>query len=78
MDAAFAVHPDFRIYTVMVMTMGNGGIINTSRKQKINTDSSTTAELIAAHDSVKMILWTKLFLEAQGYNINKNILFQDN
>ena len=25
-----------------------------------------------------MILWTRLFLEAQGYNINKNILFQDN
>ena len=77
-DAAFAVHPDFRSHTGMVMSMGKEGIINSSRKQKMNTDSSTTAELIAAHDSVKMILWTRLFLEAQGYNINKNILFQDN
>ncbi len=25
-----------------------------------------------------MILWTKLFLEAQGYEIEKNILYQDN
>jgi hypothetical protein len=25
-----------------------------------------------------MILWTKLFLEAQGYNVDKNILYQDN
>jgi hypothetical protein len=25
-----------------------------------------------------MILWTKLFLEEQGYNINSNILYQDN
>ena len=33
-DAAFAVHPDFRSHTGMVMTMGNGEIINGSRKQK--------------------------------------------
>jgi hypothetical protein len=25
-----------------------------------------------------MILWTKLFLEAQGYNVEKNIVYQDN
>jgi hypothetical protein len=27
---------------------------------------------------VNMILWTKLFLEEQGYNISQNILYQDN
>jgi hypothetical protein len=25
-----------------------------------------------------MILWTKLFLEAQGYDVDKNIVYQDN
>jgi hypothetical protein len=25
-----------------------------------------------------MILWTKLFLEAQGYNVDKNIVYQEN
>ena len=25
-----------------------------------------------------MILWTKLFLEAQGYKVMENILYQDN
>jgi hypothetical protein len=25
-----------------------------------------------------MILWTKLFLEAQGYDVEKNIVYQDN
>jgi hypothetical protein len=25
-----------------------------------------------------MILWTKLFLEAQGYDVDKNIIYQDN
>ena len=29
-------------------------------------------------DSVTKILWTQLFIEAQGYKIQKNILFQYN
>jgi hypothetical protein len=49
-----------------------------SRKQKLNTKSSTEAELISVDDISVMILWTKLFLEAQGYEIEKNILYQEN
>ena len=60
------------------MTMGQGSIINVSRKQKLNTKSSTDAKLVAADDISVMILWTKLFLKAQGYKINENTLHQDN
>ena len=35
-----------------------------SRKQKLNTRSSTEAELVGADDASVMILWTKLFMEA--------------
>ena len=49
-----------------------------SRKQNINTRSSTEAELVAADDTVSQILWMKLFLEEQGIEIKKNILCQDN
>lgn len=77
-DASFAVHPDFKSHTGGVMTYGTGSPITTSRKQKLNTRSSTEAELVGADDMATMILWTKLFLEAQGYNIKKNILYQDN
>jgi len=77
-DASFAVHPDFKSHTGGSMTMGQGAIINISRKQKLNTKSSTDAELVAADDVATMILWTKLFLEAQGYDITENILYQDN
>ena len=77
-DAAFAVHPDFRSHTGAMMTMGGGAVQSISRKQKLNTKSSTEAELVGADDASIMILWTKLFMEAQGYEVNDNVLFQDN
>ena len=49
-----------------------------SQKQKLNTRSSTEAELVGADDVSGPILWTKHFMEAQGYEIKKNILYQDN
>jgi hypothetical protein len=77
-DASFAVHPDFKSHTGAAMTMGRGSIQSLSRKHKLNTRSSTEAELVAVDDASVMILWTKLFMEAQGYEIEKNILYQDN
>ena len=77
-DSSFAVHPDFKSHTGGGMTFGQGSPINKSAKQKLNTRSSTECELVAANDMATMILWTKLFMEAQGYEIRKNILFQDN
>jgi hypothetical protein len=44
----------------------------------MNVLSSTEGELVAVDDAATMILWTKLFLEAQGYNVEKNIVYQDN
>ena len=57
---------------------GHGAVQSNSRKQKLNTKSSTDAELVGADDMSVMILWTKLFMEAQGYDVKKNILYQDN
>ena len=77
-DASFAVHADFKSHTGAVMTLGGGAVQSISRKQKLNTKSSTEAELVGADDAAVMILWTKLFMEAQGYNVDNNILYQDN
>jgi len=77
-DTAFAVHPDFKSHTAGAMTLGHGAILNGSRKQKLNTRSSTEAELVGPDDLSPVIFWTKLFMEAQGYEIKHNILYQDN
>jgi hypothetical protein len=77
-DASFAVHPDFKSHTGTVMTLGKGAMQSITRKQKMNVRSSMEGELVAVDDAATMILWTKLFLEAQGYDVDKNIVYQDN
>ncbi|CAJ1963133.1 unnamed protein product [Cylindrotheca closterium] len=78
-DASFAVHPDFKSHTGGTLSFGGCAAQVMSKKQKLNSRSSTEAELIAVDDVVTMILlWTKLFMEWQGYPIEKNILYQDN
>ncbi len=47
-------------------------------KQKINTRSSTEAELVGVDDVVSKVLWTKLFIEAQNIKVDTNIIYQDN
>ena len=77
-DAAFAVHEDYKSHTGANMTMGHGMIISSSTKQKMNTRSSTEAELVGFDDVVAKVMWVKLFLAAQGIRIKENIVFQDN
>jgi hypothetical protein len=72
------VHPDFKSHTGATMTMGQGAAMSMSQKQKLNARSSTEAELIAADEVVGSMIWTKNFLESQGYPIKENILYQDN
>ena len=47
--------------------MGKGSINNISTKQKLNTKSSTEAELMGVDDISMYVIWTKHFIEAQGY-----------
>jgi hypothetical protein len=77
-DASYAVHPDMKSHTGGVMSLGIGGIVCKSTKQKLNTKSSTEAELVGASDYLPNTLWVKLFLEAQGYTIKENLFEQDN
>ena len=77
-DAAFAVHKDMRSHTGINMSLGNGTTYASSVKQKLNTRSSTEAEVVGVYDALPLIIWTRLFLESQGYEIRETVLFQDN
>lgn len=77
-DASFAVHGDMRSHTGAMMTMGKGCAYAISRRQRLNTTSSTEAELVGVSDVMGLVLWTRRFLEAQGYTVRDNIVYQDN
>ena len=58
--------------------MGKGVLYTRSTKQKLNTKSSTEAELVGASDFLSQTMWTRRFLEEQGYCVTRNEFFQDN
>ena len=73
-DASYAVHPDMRSHTGGIMSFGLGGLIAKSTKHKLNSKSSTEAELIGASDYLPNVIWVKLLMEAQGYRIHEIFL----
>jgi hypothetical protein len=77
-DASYAVHADMRGHTGGVISMGHGVVHGKSSKQKLNTKSSTEAEVVGASDYIPWTLWAKRFLQEQGYNLKRNIFYQDN
>jgi hypothetical protein len=77
-DAAYGVHNDMRSQTGGAVMMGKGVLYSKSSKQKINTKSSTEAELVGASDFLPQTVWTRNFIEAQGYLVNDSEFFQDN
>ncbi len=58
--------------------MGLGLIHGDSSKQKLNTKSSTEAEVVGASDGIGMGIWCRNFLIEQGYDIPPIELLQDN
>jgi hypothetical protein len=77
-DASYAVYPDMKSHTGGAMSLGWGIIYGTSKRQRLNTKSSTESELVGTDDVMPQVLWTMHFLEAQGYKIDDNVLYQDN
>jgi hypothetical protein len=64
-------------HTGGVMSMGTGAAYSASKKQKLNTKSTTESELVGIDDILPQALWTKYFMESQGYGIT-TIMNQDN
>jgi hypothetical protein len=76
-DASYGVHCDMQNHTDGTMSLGTGTVYSASKKQKLYTKSSTKAELVGIDDVLPQALWTKYFMEAQGYGVT-TVLNQDN
>jgi hypothetical protein len=72
------VHNDKKSHTGANLSLGGGGIISVSTKQKANTRSLTEAELVAIIDIISKFVWMKLFLQAQGTTVNLNVIMRNN
>ena len=60
------------------MSFGKGSIYSMSQKQHLNTKSSTEAEIVGVDDGMPLVIWTRNFMTAQGYEIHDNVIYQDN
>jgi len=77
-NASFGCHEDLNSHTGGMMNLGKGAIYATSTRKKMNTWSLTEGELVAVHDVLPQILWTRNFLLDQGFKLHDNLLLQDN
>ena len=77
-DASYAVHSDVKSYTRVEVSWGTGFLLSKSTKQKLNTVSSTEAEIVGTGDFLKNIIWARHFLQAQGFDMNSTKMYQDN
>ena len=76
-DVALAVHSDMKSHTGGLVTLGRGTVMSKSSKQKLNTTSSTTSELVGYSDYTPSSIWGNKFLDWQGYELENNT-HQDN
>jgi hypothetical protein len=77
-NTSHIVHKDCRGHTGAMMLLAKGATASFSNKQKINTKSFTESELVGIDQALSSILRTQHFIEAQGYSVEQNLLFQEN
>ena len=70
-DVSYSAHDDMGRHAGATMSFGRGSVLSMSKNKKINTKSSTEAELIWADNALPQMFWTKYFIEAQGYGVDK-------
>jgi hypothetical protein len=75
--ASFGTRYGMQSQTRGTMSLGYGSLYSVSRKQKLNTTTSTEAELVGVHEVMSQIVWMRYFMLAQGIKISRNTLYQD-
>ena len=77
-DEAYVVNENMRDQTGGAIFMRYSFLHGKSSKQKINVKNSTESELVGTCEYFPYNILLMMFMEAQGYGIKKNIVYQDN
>jgi hypothetical protein len=77
-DASYGVHNDMKSHSGCIIGIGKGPVYAKSGVQKLNTKSSSEAELVALSDHTNQVIWTRNFLLDQGYDVGASKVYQDN
>ena len=79
-DSSYALHEDCKSHTGIIFSIGENSspIFTMSKKQKLITESSTEAELVALHAGGKIAIWLLRLLSSIGFDVTPVIIFQDN
>jgi hypothetical protein len=56
------MHQDMKSHTGGAISFGTGTVMSKSSKQKLNTKSSTEAEVVGASDYLPNTIWLKYFM----------------
>ena len=77
-DASFAVHSDSKSHARICISLGVGVFYAKSTAQKINTTSSSQAEMVNLAKGLQQSIFSAYFLAGQGYSMPQIIVNQDN
>ena len=77
-DVAYVVYRNMRSQMGGMSSFGFEAIQTKCLKQKTNAKSSTEAELVGVSEVLPYNIWMTIFLKVQGYELEENILMQDN
>ena len=67
-DNSYAVREDYQGQTGAMISLGKVAVSRFFIKQKINLKSSTKGDMIGVDGAMEKILWSRYFIEVQGYH----------
>jgi len=77
-DAAFDVHEGALSHGGLLASFGIGCLFMKSFKHKLNSGSSSEAELVTLWEAVVHVAWARMFLFCLGYIQRATVIYQDN
>jgi hypothetical protein len=79
-DASYLSHSDAKSHSGIVYSLAENGpaILCFSTKQKIVSQSSTEAELIALHEGARTTVWLTSLINKMGAKLERPVVYQDN